>query len=272
MRHFSLLLRAPLLALGLAAPPGAGADCSRDIVVPVAPIGLSVIVNGGAVSGIYPELLRSLGAKAGCNFVFSAVPRARLEAMFEAGTADLLLPATGTPRRDLHGRFVPLMGNRPMLISVQSPRAPILNVQELIERREMRIALVRGYDYGETYQALVKELTRQGRVYLEVDTLSVARLLHGGFADATIMAPTILSGTIIGDARVQGMADRLRLEALPELPWGLSGAYISKKSLTPEDQTALRDLLERAAKSGALLDSFQRHYRPEILSSSIRPR
>lgn len=273
MRPFPFPLRRALLPLlALAAPLWARADCSRDIIVPVAPIGMSVVIGPSSIGGIYPELLRSLGAKAGCNFIFSAVPRARLEAMFETGTADLLIPASGTPRRDQHGLFVPLLGNRPLLISVQGPRAPIQSMQELIDRREIRLALVRGYDYGDTYQALVKELTRQGRVFLEVDTLSVARLLHGGFADATIMAPTILSGTLAGDARVQGMAERLRLEALPELPWGQSGAYISKKSLKPEDQAALRELLERAAKSGALVESFQRHYRPEILSTSIRPR
>lgn len=275
MTHFiSRLRRAtllPTLLLTLAAPPWAGADCSRDIVVPVAQLGVSVIIGPSTIGGIYPELLRSLGAKAGCNFIFSAVPRARLEAMFEAGTADLLIPASRTPRRDRHGLFVPLLGIRPLLISLQSPRAPILNLQELIERREIRLALVRGYDYGDTYQALIKELARQGRLYLEVDTLSVARLLQAGLAEATIMVPTILSGTLAGNPRVQDMAGRLRLEALPELPWSQSGAYLSKKTLKPEDQAALRELLEHAARSGAVIDNLRRYYRQEILAPSIRP-
>lgn len=261
-----------LLALCLAMPLCAWAACSRDISVPVAPLGVSVIVRGAAISGIYPELLRTLGAKAGCNFVLSAVPRARMEAMFETGKADILIPASGTPRRDRHGLFVPLLGNRPLLISVQSPRPPVLSVQDLIERRELRVALVRGYDYGDTYQALSQELSKQGRLFLEVDALSVARLLHGGFVDATIMAPTILSGTLQGDARVKDMAEHLRLEALPELPWGMSGVYVSRSSLTPQDQATLRDVFERAGRSGALIDSFQRFHRPEILVSSIRPR
>lgn len=270
-RRCAKLWRGALLALAAAATPGAGAECSRDIVVPLAPIGASVIVGGATISGIYPELLRKLGAKAGCNFVFSAVPRARLEAMFETGKADLLIPASGTPRRDQHGWFVPLLGNRPLLISVESPRAPVGSMHELIERKEIRVALVRGYDYGDAYQALLKELNRQGRLFLEVDALSVARLLQGGFVDATIMAPTILAGSAQADPRVQGMVDKLRLEALPELPWGQSGAYLSKKSLKPEDQAALRELLERIGKSGAVIDGFQHYHRQEILSGSIRP-
>ena len=261
-----------MLALALALPSLASAQCSRDIQVPVSAIGASVVVNGATIGGIYPDLLRSMGAKVGCNFIFTAVPRARLEAMFEAGKADLLIPASSTPRRDQHGLFIPMLGSRPLLISLQGTRAPINTMQELIERRELRVALVRGYDYGAPYQALAKELSSQGRLFYEVDVLSVARLMQSGFIDATIMAPTILAGVAQNDARVYGLADRLRLEALPELPWGMSGVYLSRKSLSAEDQSVLRELLDKAGRSGTLMDGFQRHHRQELLSLSIRPR
>lgn len=266
------LWRRALAALALSAPLAAWAGCSRDIAVPVAPIGTSVVINGDGIGGIYPDILRKLGPKAGCRFIFSAVPRARLEAMFEAGTADLLIPASGTPKRDQHGIFIPLLGSRPTLISVAGARAPIQTVQELIERRDIRVALVRGYDYGDAYQALAQELGRQGRLFLEVDALSVARLLQAGTADATIMSPTILSGTTQGDARVQGLMDKLRLEPLAELPWGLTGAYISKKSVSAKDLATLRQLLERAARSGAVMDGFKRYHDAEVLAASVRPR
>lgn len=259
-------------ALALCAPLAAAAACSRDIVVPVAPIGASVVIKGDSVSGIYPELLRSLGARIGCNFLFPVVPRARLEAMFETGKADLLIPASSTPRRDRHGSFVPLIGSRAVLISVNNTRPPVRNAQELIDRHELRVALVRGFDYGDAYQALVQELGRQGRLFFEVDTVSVARLLQGGHIDATIMAPTILTGAVQGDPRVEGLAERLRLEALPELPWGYSGGYLSRTALTPADSELLRGLLERAARSGVVFEHFQRYYPAEILSSGIRPR
>ncbi|OBV41400.1 substrate-binding periplasmic protein [Janthinobacterium psychrotolerans] len=264
----ALSLALPALAL----PMLAWAECSRDIHVPVSQIGASVVGAGTTVSGIYPDMLRTLGAKMGCNFVFTVVPRARLEALFETGKADLLIPASSTPRRDQHGLFIPLLGNRPLLISLQGGREPVTSMQELIERRELRVALVRGYDYGPSYQAVARELGSQGRLFYEVDALSIARLMQSGFIDATIMNPTILSGAVQNDARVHGLAERLRLEALPELPWGLSGAYISRKSLSANDQAVLRELLEKAGRSGTLMESFQRNHRPELLSMSIRPR
>jgi polar amino acid transport system substrate-binding protein len=248
------------------------ADCSRDILVPVSTTGVSVIVGNGTYSGIYPEIFRSLGPRAGCHFTFTSVPRARQELLFEAGKADLLLPATRTPARDVHGIFVPMVGHRAVLISLQSPRPQIANAQDLLDRRDLRVAIVRGYDYGEAYQAIVRELARQGRLFTEVEPSAIARLLHAGAVDITIMGPTILAGAINREPRVNGMLDRLRLEPIPELPWQQTGVYVSRTSLNPDDRAVLLELLERAAKSNVVMEGFQRYHRPEILAESVRPR
>lgn len=259
-------------ALALAVPWAASAACSRPVLVPVAAIGNSVIINGAAISGLYPELLRDLGEKHGCRFAFSAVPRARLEAMFVAGQADILIPATRTPTRDKHGHFVPLIASRAVLMSIDSVRAPIRSARELIERKELRVTLVRGFDYGDAYQELVAELTRQGRVYLEADAVGVARLLNGGLADLTIMAPGILAGAVENDARVAAMLPKLRIEAIPELPWGFAGAYISRRSVDEADRAQLESMLDGAARSGTVWELFKRYYQPNILAEGMRPR
>lgn len=261
-----------LAALPLAAALPAFADCSRDIVVPVSSTGVSVIVGNGTFSGIYPDIFRSLGPRAGCHFTFTSVPRARQELLFETGKADLLLPATRTPARDAYGVFVPMVGHRAMLISLQSQRPSIANAQDLLDRHDLRVAVVRGYDYGDAYQALLRELARQGRLFTEVDPTAIARLMLMGAVDLTIMGPTILAGSINREPRLNGMLERLRLEAIPELPWQQTGVYVSRSSLSPDDRAVLLELLERAAKSNVVMEGFQRYHRPEILSESVRPR
>jgi polar amino acid transport system substrate-binding protein len=260
------------VALALLVAPLAQAGCSRDIAVPVANTGASIVLDGSRITGIYPELLRSLGQKEGCHFLFSPVPRARLELMFETGKADVLVPATRTAARDASGIFVPMMRHRATLISVASNRPAITTGQELLERRDVRVAVVRGFDYGEAYQDLIRELNKQGRLFTEVDPTAVARLMNLGAVDMTIMGPTILAGVINREPRVSGLLEKLRLEPIPELPWQSSGIYVSRRSLSPEDQAALIDLLEKAAKSGAVLEAFQRYHRPDIFSESVRPR
>lgn len=263
--------RGLLVALAALHAMGAHATCSRPIAVPMSATGLSVVVNSDAVSGIYPDLLQGLSEKEGCTFAMTAVPRARLEALFESGRADLLIPATKTPKRDALGTFVPMIHNRALLISLKSKRPAIGSVQDLLARPGLKVVLVRGFDYGQAYQDMAAALAKQGRLILEVDALSVARLLKAGAADATFMAPTILAGAVQGDERVRSIVDNLRMEALEEMPWGSSGAYISNTSLSPADKAAVQGVLEHAARSGDVWKSFQRYYSPAVLKAGIRP-
>jgi polar amino acid transport system substrate-binding protein len=264
---------AALLALPLAAlvPRDAAAGCSRDIVVPVSASGSSVIVENGEIKGIYPDLLRAIARRTGCDFVFTVVPRARQVAMYALGQADILLPASRTPERDKHGTFVPMIYNRPMLISVAGARAPITSAAQLLERRELRVAVVRGYDYGEEYTSLIEALGKQGRLFVEVNATAVARLLQAGSADLTIMGPTLMAGAIRREPRVHGIQDRLRLEAIPELPWRYGGAYISL-GLPREDQDALREALDKISRSAEVLDTYLRYFRADVLKDNVRPR
>jgi len=270
------LIAAAVLAATLAghAHAQAPAPCSREIQVPVALIGMSTTqLENGSVGGIYPEAFQGAALKAGCKLVYSVVPRARLEVLFEVGKADILMPASRTPARDKLGIFVPMISHRATLLSLANgARAPLASAQDLLDRKELRVAVVRGYDFGEQYQWLVRELARQGRLYQEVDTVAIARLMQAGAIDVTIMGPTTFHGAVQRDPRVAGLADRLRVEPIPELPWNTSGIYISRHSLTPEDQATLRELLEKVAKSPAILEAFQRIYKQDWLAESVRPR
>ncbi|MES2348301.1 MAG: transporter substrate-binding domain-containing protein [Pseudomonadota bacterium] len=248
-----------------------GHHCTREIAVPVSASGASVITDGPQVGGIYPDLLRALSAKNGCSFNFSVVPRARQVAMYKAGQADILVPASRTASRDQYGTFIPMINHRAMLISMAGNRAPITSAQNLLERRELRVAVVRGFDYGEAYSALMAELTRQNRLFVEVDVVAVARLLNAGSADVTIMGPTLMAAAIRRDPRVHGMQEKLRFEAIPELPWSASGAYVSH-ALKPEDQQTLTEMLEKVGKSNQVMEGYLRYFRADILSDSVRPR
>lgn len=260
----------PLLATVLASTAQAG--CSRPIQAPVAPSGLAVMVDDSEARGFYPDLMRSFGQKAGCDFQFSVVPRARQVAMFESGKADLLLPASRTSARDKLGEFVPMVSHRTMLISLQGKQERITSLKDLLARRELRVAVVRGFDYGPEYSALVRELGKQDRLFLEVDVRAVARLLHAGSADVTIMGPTLMAAAIEGEPRVKGLQEKLRFDAVPEMPWHPSGVYLSRSTLTPEDLREVREVLEKIARSGAIMEAYQRRFRPELLNDSVRPR
>jgi polar amino acid transport system substrate-binding protein len=199
------------------------------------------------------------------------VPRIRLETMFEAGQADLMVAATEVERRDRHGLFIPIVESRPALISLEGQRAKISSIAELLARRELRLALVRGYDYGQPYRAMIATLTAQGRVYLEVDARTIARLIAGGMADATIMPSSAFIGSLQGDPRVASMATRLRIEPLTELPWIRSGIYLSKKSLSAADRRTLAEALTASVKAGLWWQAMKRYHSSAALNNNTRP-
>lgn len=270
------LAPAPLRALLIStlcalATSAAQAGCSRPMNVPVSATGLSVIIADNKITGIYPELLRAL-TKEGCEFILVPVPRARQELLFETGKADLLVPAVKTPRRDEHGIFVPLTRSRATVISQDTRRPPFKSMYDLIERKDVRVVLVRGFDYGVAYQEMIEVLQRQNRLVLESDPLAVARVLKANPGEVTIMAPVILVGAMQNDARVSDMVDKLRFDPIAELPWGDNGLYISKNSLSQEDSATLLALLNRPTVASTLWKSFQTYYPASVLKESIRPR
>lgn len=253
----------------VSANPTKAETCSRVIQVPVAAVGLTLYVSGEKISGIYADALQEM-KKEGCQLKFISVPRARLEAMFENGTADLLFPSNKTEHRDALGVFVPMIKNRATLISIASSQLNIKTSQDLLARKDVRVILVRGYDYGPAYQELVAKLTQQGRVMLDVDVISVARMLKTSDKYLTIMAPNTFLGAIHGDARVQDLHGKLSFTPIDELPWSDTGMYISKKSLREADRIKLQAALSRYAKSDAILKKFQHYFSADALKESLR--
>ncbi len=203
-----------VLTLLLALPLAARAGCSRTIIVPVSPLGITVTVDANGVGGVFPDMLRAAGTAAGCEFNWLVAPRARIEAMFEAGQSDMLLAASRSPKRDLLGTYVPMVGTRATLISIDSKRAPVHSLAQLLKRTELRVALVRGYDFGEAYQMLVQKLGEQNRLILEASSSKVARLINEGIADVTVMTSVGMAGAITTDERLKGMMEKLRVEAM----------------------------------------------------------
>jgi polar amino acid transport system substrate-binding protein len=268
----------PLAALVAAlAAPAAQAGCSRQVQMPVYAMGNLVKAIGvgphvakpvGAeVGGFLPDLIRKAGDKTGCDFAFSIVPRARLEAMFEAGQADVLLGATRTPQRDKFGVFIPMVTTRATLVSFTSFQPPIRSIADLLARRELRVALVRGQDYGPEFMAMSAELASQKRLVLET-TVNITRLLELGAVDATVMTPTVFASALISENKLDKLAGRMVMEPLAELGWNESGVYVSKAALNSADRATLEALFTGMAKSNQIVEALKVEYPLNVLLQS----
>lgn len=272
MTRFSRFPLLAALALLLALPAGAAPRCSRTIQVAVSPAGHSAIIHGNEYTGVYPEILKAIQAKGICQFKFTHVPRARQQAMYHANDTDLLLPATRTPLRDQDGHFVPMIASRSGILTMDPKLEVFRTFAQLRARKDLRIALVRGFDYGDAYRQLAQDLEAEHRVFYEPDAVGVARLMKAGFAEVTIMSPSLFISALSGDSRVSDKSNKVRIDTVDELPWTESGVYLSLKSLSQADRDVLEAQLNAAAKSGQVWEAYQRFYPSDVLKNSIRPR
>jgi len=250
----------------------AWAGCARPVQVPLSPTGHSVVIDGDRISGIYPELLQTLATKERCQFVMTAVPRARLEKLFETGRADMIVATVRSERRDQFGVFIPMVRSRATLISLDDvDRPPFKTLQDVLDHKETRLVVVRGFDYGPVYQSLIDAMANENRALLESDPIAVARLMKANPHDVTLMVPTILYGVMQEDPRLVEHLEQLRVEPLDSIPWGESGVYLSDKSLEPGLMKILQSMFQRAARSGAVYKGFASNYPAHILKDSVKP-
>lgn len=257
--------------MGWLVAASAQAACTRPLSVPLAPIGRSVSFDGGQAQGIYPTLLAEVSAASQCQLELSKVPRARLQTMFDAGQADILIPASATAARDATAEFVPLIQVRVSLLTLDAATPAPRSLAELLERPDYKLAVVRGFSFGAAYDGVIAALRQRHRLVEEPDPSGVARALRQGLAHGTVMTAPILVGTLVDNPELTPLLKRLRVEPLEELGWNASGLYLSRRSLDEADRRTLRKAFGQAARNGRVWQLFNALHPPGSLGGSIRP-
>ena len=248
------------------------AECSRPIQVPVSVTGLSVVVKNNHYSGITPDFLKRVEAKSNCRFTYFQVPKNRQEFLFESGKADLLITTVKTEKRDKIGSFVPFIQIRATIISIGSAHSEIRSLADLLSRTQLKIVAVRGFDYGIGYQSILQEMAKRDRLIFEPDAISVARSMQKNANYVTIMTPTLFSGFLRTEKLLKDLEGRVRYDKLDELPWTDSGIYISKSSLSLNDQIFLKEQMEKVASTDVVWKSYLNSYPADVVKLGLRQR
>jgi len=254
------------LLLAAALAPAARAGCSRPIVAPASALGQMIVVGkDGAVSGIYPELLREQGRKAGCRFAFPVVPRARAEMMLRTGQADLLLGATAGPERLRWGDYIPMVGTEWRLVS-KAGATPPSSAAALTALSGIRFNAVRGFNYGTDYQAMLAALDRKGELELVADAQTVAAKMLAGRADYSYMPSHTFAVALASLGLDAGRRALFQYTRLADIPPSTSGVYLSKQ-LAPADARQVAAILLALRADDSLLARARAVYTPEEMSS-----
>lgn len=252
--------------LGLAAPAlSAEPGCSRPITVAAAPLGRSIMITPeGEVTGAQYDLLKRAGTDGNCVFDPVILPWARAVAMLKDGSIDLLPGAIWSAERDEIAEFVVLDRVWPMLMSLRERRLGI-DGRAVLAAGKARLGVVRGFDYGPGYRALLSELEQQGRLDRAADAETLARELAGERIDAVLMAPMIFADP----AEKLGLGDRLELVRIDGVEPVRAGIYLSHARLDAADRARVAESIRAAARqAGGYLGLLRRYY-PEWALSGV---
>ena len=264
-----MFFRMPLLLAICCAGPCATAmaNCSRPIVVPASSLGKIMMVDGarGQAWGIYPDLLRAYGVRAGCSFVFPVVPRARAEVLVQTGEADLLLSAVKVSHRDSWGNFVPMLGSEWVLVS-HGNSAPPRSVQALLDLPRLKFNAVRGFNGGPSYLNLLAGLEARGELEYVNDAQTIIRKMAAGRVDYTVMASQTFAGTLDDMPPAQRIA--VRYSRLDGLAPAVTGVYLSK-AMPAADAAEVTALLQQIRAADGVLAGLRHYFTPDEMISSF---
>ena len=188
----------------------------------------------------------------------------------ESGEADLLLPSSRSTQRDQQADYVAIMRLKMALVSLKRKPVQLGSVPALLDARELRGVAVRSYVFGDEYAAMMGQLDQQHRINYAVSNLAVARMLKAGRADFTIVAPSLFLASLQEDPALVGFGDEVQFTLLDGLPPAESGVYISRRSLSPQDQAVLLQMLQAGARSGTFWKWFQHYYPPHLAAYALR--
>ena len=254
-----LLLVATLLPLQPIAARAEASQCSREIRVAGRQVGRFLWTTPtGELVGPLRDFLTLIGRRAGCVFRYDDVSAARADALVGEGEIDIL-PGARTPGRDADGRFVPLLNDRLTLISRIDAHLRIGSAEALMASG-VSIDVVRGYDFGPAYQALLAAMGRNGRVIEDVSLETIARRMAAGRSDAAL----ITAPPFVDAALAAGLAEQLQVTPLDGLPPVEGGVYLVERVLGPADA----DYLDRAIRDGVRRGEFLDFYRRSVAGAA----
>ena len=246
-------MRRTAVALWMAlAAAGAQAGCSRELSVGISELGFGAYLQEGQWQGMAPDLIAELARRSGCKLKLAPRPRARVLLEFEQGQLDMVTSAIQAPDRDRIGHFLPYAYAELDLVFIGD--APPRNLDELRQRPELKLGIVRGVRVGQMKEAVDAMLaSRQAEYSPDFDNL-VAKLMAGRLQAAII--PNVIHAKMRRDGQLPARAITIDLSEGPPEAIGL---YLNRASLAAEDVQLLQRHLDAMRREGWVQQMYTRY-------------
>jgi polar amino acid transport system substrate-binding protein len=244
---------APIPAPASTVTPAAAShlpDCSRPLTLGLHEHGLLYASQTG--EGIDKDVADEMSRRSGCRLTLTMLPRARIWQLIESGALDFTLSGIANAQRDRFATFAWYVSNKYYLLVRRD--ADVRSVAEFRRKRALRVGLIRSFRYGEQANAFVDSLEAQDRVTYAGSLDPLYTILLDDGIQAMIIEP--FDFPAIAGAQLKAQTVILDFGD-PPVPHGL---VMSRKSLTPAEQQAWREIIQSMRSDGTMRRIFEKYF------------
>jgi len=217
------------------------------------------LYDEGHDRGISKDIVTELFKRLDLKYELTVLPRARIVSMIEEGSIQISVSSIRTPEREKYAWFVPYFAERNMVLVRKT--ASITSEAELLDSRNIKVGIVRGYYYGEHYMELIEKLREKRMIVETKDIDELFSLLKDDWIQVTFNNPS----SYLYYLNDKGIED---VEVFDFDPAGeplVRGLMLSKKCFSEEYVRAFEKAITEMNEDGTLYEIFSK-YLPEELS------
>lgn len=219
----------------------------------------------GGWTGIDQDVVNELARRSGCRFLHMTDSRVRIWTMMQSGKLDVSVSGIPTPERGKFARFVPYLASRNYLLLPKPLAAKVRSLDDFLAEPSYKIAVVKSFKHGPTYDAWLDKLRAQGRVYDSADYSALINLLKIGRVQAVLSLATSWAPLF----KNSEFSDNFRA-----MDWApkdvVVGALVLSRQNVPAETVELFDGIVRGMRAdGTLKAIFERHVGAELAAGML---
>ncbi len=253
-----MLLRGTLIAIAACLAGSAMAATCGPYTVAMYEHGALYYRSGAQWSGIDKDIVDELARRTGCELRMTRDSRIRIWTMLKEGTLDMTMSSIATPERESFARFTPYLQSRNMLLLRNEAAAHAATLEQFAARPELKVAVIKGFRHGTTYDAWLDRLRKQGRVYDTPDYSTLLRLFQYGRVHAILQLSSNIDA-LHRDAHLRGQFRVLDLVPRENV----QGSLVISRLVADAPATKMEQALRAMREDGTVKTIMERHTSPE---------
>jgi len=222
--------------------------------------------QNGAWAGVDKDLIDELEKRLSCRFVRRTDSRVRIWTGIASGTLDITVSGIPSPEREKAARFIPYLWGHNYVLLQMDAKPQVQSLETFLTESNYKVAVIRSFHHGATYDARLDKLRAQGRVYETGDFSSLLRLFKLHRVDAVLGLPTSWGPLL----RHEEMTGQYRIMDWAPQDNITGGLVVSRTRVSDALAAQFSRAIHDMQQDGTLRAIYERHLGPELTALMLK--